>query len=57
MTEDKAEILQAIENTGNYRTSSFLFGDGNSTEKFMAIVKKPAFWEMEIQKHFIDRDM
>ena len=57
VTENKAEILKAIENTGSYRTSSFLFGDGNSTEKFMAIVKNPACWEMEIQKHFIDRDM
>ena len=57
VTEDKAEILQAIENTGSFRTSSFLFGDGNSTEKFMTIVKNPAFWEMQIQKHFIDRDM
>ena len=57
VTEDKAEILQAIENTGSFRTSSFLFGDGRSTEKFMAIVKNPAFWEMQIQKHFIDRDM
>jgi UDP-N-acetylglucosamine 2-epimerase (hydrolysing) len=57
VTEDRGEILQAIENTGNYRTSSFLFGDGNSTEKFMTIIKNHAFWEMEIQKHFIDRDM
>lgn len=54
VTEDKAEILKAIENTGNFRTSSFLFGDGNSTEKFMTIVRNPAFWEMKIQKHFVD---
>ena len=57
VTEDKAEILKAIENTGKYRTASFLFGDGSSTEKFMAIVRNPPFWDMKIQKHFIDRDM
>ena len=57
VAEDKKEILDALEKTENFRTSSFIFGDGNSTGKFMTIVKEPGFWEMEIQKHFIDRDM
>ena len=57
VTEDKREILEALEKTENYRTSSFLFGDGNSTQKFMRIVRESGFWAMEIQKHFIDRDM
>ena len=57
VTEDKGEILEALAKTEDYRTSSFVFGDGKSTERFMGIVKEPGFWGMEIQKHFIDRDM
>ena len=57
VTEDKEEILQALSRTEDYRSACFAFGDGNSTERFMNIVKEEAFWEMEIQKHFIDRDM
>ena len=57
VTEDKEEILQALSRTEEFRSASFAFGDGNSTERFMGIVKEKAFWEMEIQKHFIDRDM
>ena len=57
VAEDRQEILAAIGRTEDYRTSSFVFGDGNSTGKFMNIVKEESFWKMEIQKHFIDRDM
>ena len=55
--EDAAAILKAIEQTPAYRRSSFVFGKGNSTELFMEIVREPAFWNTEIQKHFVDRDM
>ena len=57
INEDKEGILRAIRQAGKYRTPSFLFGDGNSTEKFMEIVAQPRFWEIKIQKHFIDHMM
>jgi UDP-N-acetylglucosamine 2-epimerase (hydrolysing) len=55
--ENVEKILEAIKGTPNYKSSSFVFGKGNSTEKFMTIVQKPEFWSTEIQKHFVDRDM
>ena len=57
VTENEEEIVKALEETEKYRSSSFVFGDGNSTERFMSIVRKDSFWSMEIQKHFVDRDM
>ncbi len=57
INEDKEGILRAIRQAGKYRTPSFLFGDGNSTEKVMEIVAQPRFWEIKIQKHFIDHMM
>lgn len=57
VTENVDEILSALKETENFRSSSFVFGDGNSTDRFMKIIKKEKFWSMEIQKHFVDRDM
>ena len=57
VTEDCAEILDALNRAEEYRSSSFVFGDGKSTDRFMSIIKKNSFWSMEIQKHFVDRDM
>ncbi|WP_295916115.1 UDP-N-acetylglucosamine 2-epimerase [Anaerovibrio lipolyticus] len=57
VVEDTQEILDAIGCTEKYKTSSFIFGNGNSTEKFMDIVKNDNFWAMPIQKQFVDRDM
>ncbi len=55
--EDVAQIIEAINCISDHRTSSFTFGSGNSTEKFMQIVEEPSFWEMEIQKRFVDLSM
>ncbi len=55
--ENKEEIQRAVGLAERYRTSSFLFGDGNSTDKFVKIVEEPGFWNLKIQKHFIDRIM
>ncbi len=55
--EDGEEILAAIARTPEFRRSSFVFGRGNSTEQFLKIVREPDFWNTEIQKHFVDRDM
>ncbi len=52
--EKREEILKAVKQAQKYRTSSFLFGDGSSTEKFMSLVTEANFWDIEIQKHFID---
>ncbi len=55
--EDVDNILDAIFATSNYRSSSFVFGKGNSTEIFMKIISQSDFWTTEIQKCFVDRDM
>lgn len=39
------------------RCAHALFGEGNSAERFYAIVKEPLFWESETQKYFVDRAM
>ena len=57
VSENGDEILKAIRQIDKYRTSACIFGDGNSTERFMSIVKQDAFWKIEIQKKFIDLDM
>ena len=57
VSENTEEILDALGRLDSYKTASFVFGDGNSTEKFMNIVKNNDFWSMEIQKHFVDLDM
>lgn len=57
VSEDADEIIKAIGSIDAYRTSSYVFGDGNSTERFMSIVRNESFWTTEIQKHFVDRDM
>lgn len=57
VSEDITEITDAIKKISRFRTSSFVFGQGDSTKKFMDIVKQPDFWTTGVQKHFIDRDM
>ena len=57
VSEQKDEILEALSIIERFKASSFLYGDGNSTEKFLKVVKEEKFWSMEIQKHFVDRDM
>lgn len=51
------EILNAIERIKKLKCiRSTHFGDGNSTEKFMDIIKQPEIWNTKIQKFFIDRE-
>lgn len=57
VSESEDEIIKAINNINCYRASSFVFGDGNSTGRFMNIVREENFWMMKIQKRFIDIDM
>lgn len=53
--EDYDQILKAIRSTPDHRYSSYEFGQGNSTDKFMNIISNDRFWTIDIQKHFIDR--
>lgn len=54
--DDAQEIMKAISGVSQYKHSSFVFGDGNSTESFYRILQRDDFWNIEIQKHFIDFD-
>lgn len=53
---DKSEIMLAIKKTDNFRVSSKSFGEGNSTEKFLKTIADSDFWDISIQKTFIDFD-
>ena len=55
VSEDKDEILQAIEHIEDFRKQGALFGKGNSTKQFLEIVHDKNIWEHGIQKVFIDR--
>lgn len=57
VSEDKAEIIEAVSNVAKYRRKSMIFGAGNSIDKFMDLLKQPDFWDIDIQKHFVDHDM
>lgn len=48
------EIEDAIKNFKQYKREGHVFGDGKSTERFVDIVNDPDFWNLEIQKQFID---
>lgn len=57
VSEDVTEIVEAINQSPYYKTTSFLFGKGDSTKQFLNIVKQPSFWSIGIQKHFVDMDI
>lgn len=56
---DKNEILAAMQKyaSGPVRFKpTRLFGDGRSTEKFLAIICQEKIWSMNVQKQFMDID-
>lgn len=57
VNEEEEDILSAIDKTSHYKNSSFIFGEGNSTEKFLEIISNSEFWNKKIQKHFVDHDI
>lgn len=57
VSEDKEEILEAVKNAGKFRKPSMIFGDGRSVDRFINILKRPGFWDIKIQKHFVDHDI
>lgn len=52
--EDKKEILQCIKNVDNHRIKSSYFGNGNSADKFVNIIK--SINNIDIQKKFVDTE-
>ncbi len=52
--EDCGKILDAISRIDDFRLTSYQFGKGNSTEKFMKIIRDNAVWNIDIQKIFVD---
>jgi UDP-N-acetylglucosamine 2-epimerase (hydrolysing) len=56
VSEDVDEILDAIGRVNDFRRISHIFGDGNSTEAFYNIISDEEFWNIDIQKHFVDYD-
>ena len=54
VNEDADQIFCAVCKAEQYRRESSRFGDGNSAEKFMNILREGRVWDMELQKHFID---
>lgn len=54
VTENRDEILEAIENVGKYQVQCQSFGKGNSTELFLNVLGKQKIWNSDVQKKFID---
>lgn len=51
---DKQEIITAFNNLPNNLIPTYPFGKGNSTERFMKIIKKKGTWKTSYQKQFQD---
>ena len=51
---EEQAILRAIDRIADYRKSGSYYGQGNSAEMFMNILRDPRVWELEMQKHFVD---
>lgn len=52
--EDENAILDAMGKTKQYAVKCHSFGQGNSTEKFLEILKQDTVWNCEKQKKFVD---
>jgi len=52
--EKTSEILKAIDIIEQYRKTVFLFGKGDSTDRFINALKTEEFWSLGLQKHFVD---
>ena len=53
--EFKSEILQCIQSIPNHTVMEYSeFGDGNSSKRFLEILRDVNIWDCEIQKKFID---
>ncbi len=48
------DILNVISDINTHRTMSSAFGNGNSAQIFMQILKEEDIWNIKMQKHFVD---
>lgn len=55
--ENTEQILRAMEDAEKHVYQTHVFGDGNSTQRFYAVIDEDSFWKTELQKHFIDFQM
>lgn len=56
VSENLSEIGTAINQVELYHCVSHLFGNGDSTKAFYNILCDENFWNIDIQKHFVDYD-
>ncbi len=57
VTEETSVIRNAINEVDRNTKEEFRFGDGKSTELFLSVINDPAFWDIKIQKEFVDREV
>ena len=55
VNENADEIISAIGKVDDYRKQALLYGKGNSTELFMKALEDNDFWNVSIQKTFVDK--
>lgn len=54
VSENVDEILAAINRVDDYRHTSFEFGRGESTKRFIETISSNEIWDRAIQKSFVD---
>jgi UDP-N-acetylglucosamine 2-epimerase (hydrolysing) len=53
--ESSSEVAEAIRKVGKIKGhSSNMFGDGNSTQRFVEVLSNGRCWETVVQKYFVD---
>lgn len=51
---DARRIQESIDDIAGHAVASQVFGDGNSATRFHEIVADSSFWDVDIQKRFVD---
>ncbi len=52
--ENCSDILNAINRVDQYRITVYSFGRGDSTKRFMEILRNPDMWKTGLQKRFVE---
>lgn len=55
VNENCDEIRGALQKISDYRKKGTFFGNGDSTQKFLDVIRGEDVWKISIQKFFIDR--
>ncbi len=56
VNENVKGIMEAIHHVEAFRQETASFGDGHSRERFLGIIRGKVFWEIGLQKRFVDYD-